>query len=207
MNDKWQPAFGFDDCEVISEKKLYQGHIVHYMTEFKFKLFNGGVSRVLNRERIDKRHAAAVLLFSPKQDSLLMIEQCRHAVIGSGADSPWLLDVVAGHIEDGDTAEETGIKESKEEAGVKVNKLIRICDYLASCGHSNEKTTLFCGLVDSDMSGGDVLGVEAEDEDIKTHLIKVDDAFDLLNDGKILTAAAVISLMWLKSERHNFQSI
>ena len=198
MENDWEPCYGSDALEVIEEQKIFDGHFKSFETIYKFKKFNKNWSNTISRIRIDKCKAAAVLLYCPNDDTVLLIEQVRHAVTNCGIDSPWILDIVAGHIENGDSPEDTAIRESVEEAGIHIDKLIFINEYLTSCGHSNEVTYVFCGIVNNSLPGSTTHGVAEEEEDIKTHTFKTETAIRLMDTGKIVTASAVIALQWLK---------
>ncbi|MBT4962872.1 MAG: NUDIX domain-containing protein [Francisellaceae bacterium] len=198
MENDWEPCYGSDSLEVIEEKKIFDGHFKSFETTYKFKKFNKDWSNTISRIRIDKCKAAAVLLYCPNDDTVLLIEQARHAVTSCEINSPWILDIVAGHIENGDNPEDTAIRESVEEAGIHIDKLIFINEYLASCGHSNEVTYVFCGIVNNSFPGSSNHGLVEEEEDIKTHIFKTETAIKLMDTGKIVTASAVIALQWLK---------
>ncbi len=79
-------------------------------------LFAGGQSRVLRRELIDRGQAVAVLPYDPERDEIVLIEQFR---IGAGQDEngPWVMEIIAGYQEPGESAKEVAFREAFEEAG------------------------------------------------------------------------------------------
>jgi len=135
------------------------------------------------------------LLYDAKQDSIILVEQFRIGAIDD-KNSPWLLEIVAGMLEDNEDPELLVKREAKEEANCDIQKLIPICNYYSSPGGTSERVYLYCGLVDSTGIGG-VCGLKAEDEDILAHVVAFDDAIKLLAQGKIDNAASVIALQWL----------
>ena len=48
----------------------------------------------------------------------------------------------------GASPEQVAKSELREEAGLSVDELIPICEYLVSAGGTDEKMQLYCGLVD-----------------------------------------------------------
>src|SRR3546814_18574745 len=50
------------------------------------------------REIFERGHAAAVLLYDPARDAVVLIEQFRPGAYAAGV-NPWLVEVVAGIIE------------------------------------------------------------------------------------------------------------
>jgi len=65
---------------------------------------------------------------------------------------------------------------------------------------------LYCGRIKAPESST-LQGVLAEDEDIKTHIIDLQDAFHLLESGKLSNAAAIIAIMWLKENKAKLQDL
>ena len=98
------------------------------------------------------------------------------------------------------------IREAVEEAACDVHELVPLYDYLVSPGGTTERIALFCGKVDSTHIGG-VYGKMEEGEDIKVHVVTVDEALALLASGKIIAASAIIALQWLALNRESLRKI
>jgi ADP-ribose pyrophosphatase len=143
--------------------------------------------------------AAAVLLYDPDTDLVILIEQFRIGAI-KDPNSPWLLEIVAGVVDDEEPYEQCARREASEEAGHSIDILIHIIDYWVSAGTSNEKVSIFCGLVKANPSGT-LHGVREEGEDIKIHTLPSKDAFTLVHTGKVANAPAIIALQWLELNR------
>lgn len=204
MKLSWKPYYCDKDFEIISEHKNFENYIEVYSTKYRFKKFDGTWSNIVTRVRVDKQEASAVLIVNPDQGTVLLIEQARHCVIGSKVKSPWLLDTVAGVVENGDTPEETAFRESKEEAGVDLESIRFIGKYFASCGYSNEVTHVYCGITRQNLPDNEVHGLLEENEDIKTHVLGIDDAINLLNlENTVLPASITIALQWLALNKEN----
>jgi ADP-ribose pyrophosphatase len=105
-------------------------------------------------------------------------------------------------IESGETPIEVAHRELQEEAGLVVEKLIPICNYLVSAGGTDEKMHMFCGLVNLQDKQG-VFGLEAENEDILLHVWPYHVAQQALSDGTLNSAAVTISLQWLELHHNN----
>ena len=112
---------------------------------------------------------SASFYFDPVHDQVVLVEQFRMGPFLSN-DDPWLLEVVAGISEPGETLEEVALREVEEETGYKITSLMPVSDFYVSPGASNEKLRLFCGLVDATDAGG-IFGVADEGEDIRVHVL------------------------------------
>ncbi len=89
------------------------------------------MSGEVRREIFERGHAAVLLPFDPVRDEVVLIEQIRIAAIDT-SESPWLLEMIAGMIEEGETDEEVARREAIEEAGLHVGRVKKVLSYLAS---------------------------------------------------------------------------
>ena len=188
------------DVQVHEQAKVYSGFLKLFKYTITHRLFKGGDSRPLVREAIVRPPSVGVILFDPVHHQVVLVEQFRMGPFLSN-DDPWLLEVVAGISEPGETLEEVALREVEEETGYQITALIPLPDVYLSPGASNERLKLFCGLVDATDAGG-IFGVADEGEDIRVHVLHFRDAYDMVEDGRIANAPAVIALQWLKLHHH-----
>jgi len=62
---------------IVDEKTAFSGFFRMVVYRIKHELFAGGFSETLEREVLQRGHAAAVLPYDAKSDSTLLIEQFR----------------------------------------------------------------------------------------------------------------------------------
>ncbi len=184
------------DVQVINTNIIYQGFINLELVELKFKMYNGSWSSVVKREVAKKLGAVGVILFDPKADLLIFVEQFR---IGTLSDKrgPWQIEVVAGIIEPYITVNDTVHKEVLEESGAKILALEKITEYWVSPGCTNEYFHLFCAAVDS-RDIPEFSGLADENEDICLKKISPEMAFNEIYSGNMNNAATIICLQWMK---------
>lgn len=187
------------DFEIIEETPIHRGFFSLTRLKVRHALFGGGWSEVLDRELFHRGRCVAVVLYDPAADRLVLIEQFRVGAL-KVKDDPWLLEIVAGAVEEGETPEAVAHREAREEAGCEIRELIRIGEFFTTPGGCSEKITLFCGLVDSEGVGG-VHGLADEDEDIRVDVVDFDAAFAAMNDGLIDSAIPIVGLQWLALNR------
>ncbi len=153
----------------------------------------------------ERGHAAAVLPYDPVRDRVVLIEQFRiGAAAAEARGGPWLLELVAGIIEDGESPERVVRREAVEEAGCELGEIEPVCDYLVSPGGTSEQTCLFVGRVDLGAAGG-VHGLDAEHEDIRVHVVDAGEAIAMADDGRIANAAGIIGMFWLARHRERLR--
>jgi ADP-ribose pyrophosphatase len=188
----------------IREKTVrYNGYFRIEQYRLRHRLYSGGWSREVVREVFERGHAAAVLPYDPVLDRVVLIEQFRVGALGSPGD-PWLIEIVAGIIDPGETPEAVARREAVEESGCALQDLVPICEYLVSPGGTTERITLFCGKVDASQAGG-FAGLEHEDEDIRVLVLPAHEAIAQMQAGHIRAAAPIIALQWLQLNREQLR--
>lgn len=195
MNDIKQ-QFAESDVKALSKDRAFDGFFKIDRYRLSHRLFKGGWSAELQRELFVRGDATCVLPYDAETDQVILLEQFRVGALGHNQ-SPWLLELVAGINDEGETPEAVARREGVEEAGIELGELKLICQYLVSPGGTNEKIHLYCGQVDASTAHG-VHGLEHEGEDIKVHVVKAQEAFEYVTSGKINNAASIIALQWLQ---------
>lgn len=195
MNDIKQ-QFEASDVKALSKDRVFDGFFKIDRYRLSHRLFKGGWSEELQRELFVREDATCVLPYDPVTDQVVLLEQFRIGALDHHQ-SPWLLELVAGINDEGETPETVARREGLEEAGIELGELKPICQYLVSPGGTNEKIHLYCGQVDASTAHG-VHGLEHEGEDIKVHVVQAREAFEYVASGKINNAASIIALQWLQ---------
>lgn len=193
-------SFTQDDYEIINRDVPYEGVFRMVRYQLRFRLFNGDFSHPMMREVLERKSAAAILPYDPILDKVVLIEQFRPGALANPK-SPWLLEIVAGVLDKDEKPEQVAMREATEEAGCEVLDIYPISEYFVSPGGSNEYLWLFCGRIDATHVGG-FHGLAEENEDIRTFTLPAEEAFTLLEERKIKTSPAIISLQWLKLKRN-----
>ncbi|WP_417532097.1 NUDIX domain-containing protein [Marinobacter lipolyticus] len=193
--------FQFKTSDVSVEKRetVFQGFFRMDKLWLTHPRFDGRDMPVFTRELFIRGDATCVLPYDPERDEVVLLEQFRLGAMGR-AQSPWLLELVAGMNEEGETPEEVAQREGQEEAGLTFSKLDKICEYLVSPGGSTELIHLYCGRISTESAGG-LFGMEHEHEDIRAHVFSSEEAIAMIQDGRINNAAAIIALQWLQLNR------
>ncbi|MDX1599616.1 NUDIX domain-containing protein [uncultured Marinobacter sp.] len=191
--------FKASDVNVEKRETVFQGFFRMDKLWLTHPRFDGRDMPVFTRELFIRGDATCVLPYDPERDEVVLLEQFRLGAMDRDQ-SPWLLELVAGMNEEGETPEEVAQREGQEEAGLTFSKLDKICDYLVSPGGSTELIHLYCGCISTESAGG-LFGMEHEHEDIRAHVFSSEEAIAMIQDGRINNAAAIIALQWLQLNR------
>jgi ADP-ribose pyrophosphatase len=185
--------------EIVSQERLHDGFLGIERFELRHSLYSGGTSALLHRERVEAFEAASVLLYDPRLDSLVMIEQFRVGAIDYPGGA-WILEVVGGIIGEGESPEGVARREAVEEAGCRIGRIEPVCRFMVSPGFTTERIHLFCGEVDASAAGG-IHGLEAEGEDIRVEVITADALISELYGGRINCTSALVAVQWFAMNR------
>lgn len=173
----------------------------------QYRRFDGRMSKPVTRINFERGDSVGVLLYDPHDDAVILVRQFRYPVYaalgphereGDGARGAWLLEIVAGVVDEGRTAKEVAHKELLEEAGYEVeDDLQYITTFYPSPGGTSERVYLFLGEVDHDQRIGKGGGVVAEGEDTQVVVLPFHEAMDMVADGRIRDAKTIIALQHL----------
>ncbi|WP_366654392.1 NUDIX domain-containing protein [Fodinicurvata sp. EGI_FJ10296] len=185
--------------ELVGRDRIHDGFVKLDKIMIRHSRFDGTMSKPLEREVIIRRPAAAVLPYDPLRDRIILIEQFRPAPYLVEGPS-WMIELVAGLIDPGESPEQTVRREALEEAGLTIGRLARIGAFYSSQGACTEKVTCFCGEVDSTRAEG-LFGAKNEDEDIRAYSVPADRFVDEALSGKLDNATALVCGLWFAAMR------
>lgn len=194
------PADHQQPVELIERERVFDGYFKIDRYRLRHALFRGGAGPAITREVFERGHAVCVLPYDPARDRVLLIEQFRVAPFVCG-ERAWLIEVVAGIIEPGETAPEVARREAREEAGLQLDELIPMFRCYASPGGSTETMQHYAALTDLPDETGGVHGLEGEAEDIRVFTMRLDEALAAIEAGRIISAPAILALQWLGLNR------
>lgn len=196
--------FGEQDVEVIQKKPLYTGFFRMEAWTLRHRRFAGDWMPPFTREIFVRGEATCVLPYDAKNDRVVLVEQFRVGAIGQHQ-SPWLLELVAGINEAGETPEAVARREAVEEAALTLQEIEVICNYWVSPGGTSERIHLLCAQVDSTGAGG-IHGLADEHEDIRVHVFTAEEAIAMVSRGVVNNAASIIALQWLQLNRERLRA-
>jgi nudix-type nucleoside diphosphatase (YffH/AdpP family) len=106
------------------------------------------------------------------------------------------MEACAGLIDDGETPEQTIIREAKEELGVDISNINKVGAVYTSGGGITEYLHLFVAAYDSSAFKSTMGGLAAEGEVIEPVELNFDDAKTMLKNGELNDAKTVMLLQY-----------
>ena len=152
------------------------------------------------REIWDHGDGVACLLHDENSDTVLLVRQFRLVAALTGEDG-YLIEVPAGMVDEKDHQAQM-LRELAEETGYQPTTLRKVATAFASPGSCTEKITLFEGTYSrAHQTAGKGGGNAEEGEEIEILHVKVDDAFQMIEDGQIIDAKTILLLQRLALRR------
>jgi nudix-type nucleoside diphosphatase (YffH/AdpP family) len=149
---------------------------------------------------VKREDAVAVLIFNTDSEEFILTRQFRYPI--SSAVKEQIIEVVAGKIDEGESAMETAIREVEEEVGYKITEttthLLASC--FASPGYSSECFHIFFATVtnaDKITKGG---GLEEENEHIETVQMSMHEFKEMISNGTIQDAKTYLAGLLAKDK-------
>ena len=144
--------------KISQRRRVYDGHFK--VSELTVKTAEG---EALKRERFEPGQAVAALVFDTVKQQYLLIRQFR---VGPESE---LVEIAAGMIDEGETAEVAIRRELHEELGYEVDELTQIAQLWPSPGTSAETITVFYAEVSRQTGPGGGLAAEHEQLELVTY--------------------------------------
>lgn len=191
------------DWKLHGKRDGYNGHFKVTQYELSHTTFSGGQTPVLKRELVARNDAVALVAYDPVSDQIVLVEQFRVGAIRE--QQPWLIEIVAGLLEEGEQPEQVAVRESQEEIGCTATDLLKIGEFYTSPGGSSEWVHLFIGKV-SVNDVREIAGLEDEGEDIKVHIVSASDIPLMISTNEIRSAIAIIGLQWFVANRDSLRN-
>jgi nudix-type nucleoside diphosphatase (YffH/AdpP family) len=150
----------------------------------------------------ERGDAAAVMLFNVDSTSVVLVDQFKvPSLIGRRRDDPatmdgWITEAIAGMVDQGETPEQTIIRETLEETGYRIKNPQLISKFFSSPGGTSERIFLYFAEVRESDRISDGGGLDGENITVVHMPLK--DLFERLASGSIDDPKLVIGAYWLK---------
>ena len=184
-----------------AKRVVYKGFFSVEEHDLSYRKFNNQQSSILTRSAMISSDAVIVLPYDPVNDRILLIEQFRSGPYVKGDKNPWVLEPIAGLIDEGETPESAGIREAQEEAHLEIKRLELVARSYPSPGISTEFFHQYIGIVELLDSSDLIAGLSSENEDIRSHIFEYEQFFEMIESGKVNVGPLILLGLWLSKNR------
>lgn len=192
------PAPDAARVQTISRTEAYGHFFSVEEIALRHRLYDGGWSDVLEREVFISADAALLLPYDPVADNVLLISQFRVGPMARGQAQAWMLEPVAGRIDAGESPADAARREAVEEAGLEVGRLYPLPPHYPTPGANSEFFYPFIAAVDlAGRVSGQGFGLDAEGEDIATHILPRTKLLELAETGQLQCGPLIAMALFL----------
>lgn len=156
-----------------------------------------GTVHTQSREAYDRGNGAAILLYNKMHKTIILTRQFRLPTYINGNPSGMMIEVCAGLL-DAENPEECVVRETEEETGYTVSAVRKVFEAYMSPGSVTEILYFFVAEYDSGMKTGKGGGAEHEEENIDVLEYGIDEAMQMILDGRIKDAKTIMLLQYVK---------
>lgn len=187
--------------KILKEKNVFNGfnRIDEYDIQAPSLRNENEYAKTINREVIKGPDASLVLIYCKPDDSFVFCEQFRTGphFNKSNDDPSFILEIVAGMVDENYTPLETALKETREETGITLENAEHFLSCYPSSGRLAQKDHFFYAEIDMPPETG-VFGNPEEAEEIRTHLIKREKAYAMVDNLEFLHMQTIYALNWFR---------
>ncbi len=144
--------------------------------------------KITERIRIEHPEAAAIVAFTDPEH-ILMVRQWRYAIACE------TLEIPAGKVDPGETAEVCAGRELFEETGYRPGRLAEIFSYYPAIGYASEVIRIFAGAGLQRISDR-----EDKDEISRVEVLKLSHVHDMIMKGEIRDGKTVIGISLFRAK-------
>lgn len=162
-------------------------------TTFDYRRGDGSWQRQ-TRETYDRGNGATILLYNRERRTVVLVRQFRFPTWGNGHDG-FLIEAAAGLLDQA-SPEERIKAEVEEETGYRVSEVRKVFEAFMSPGSVTERLYFFVAEYDPASRAGAGGGIAEEGEDIEVLELDMDDAMQMMADGRIADGKTIMLLQY-----------
>lgn len=164
--------------EKVNSELKFDGKIMKIYLD-KVKIENG---RTVSREVV--RHSEAVCVFAYDAEGFgYLVKQYRYPF------DEYIIEIVAGLCEEGETAEESAKRELNEEIDALCDNMVFLGEFYPTPGYCDEKISVFAAKIT-----GFQKGVPDEDEFIEKIKLPLEEIYKMADSGEIKDGKTLMAI-------------
>ena len=161
----------------------------------QYEKFDGKFSEPVRRYNLNRPEAVAILVYLTDVKRLVLIKQFRYADFAR-RNQGWLVEIVAGIMDEEESALECARRETIEETGYEIQNFEHIASVYSTPGITTEFVHIYLGIgtsADLKHEGG---GLDEEHEDIQLIELTPEEAKQMLLEKQIMDAKTILALQY-----------
>lgn len=190
--DEW---LGMKKVIVHTKKRVFDGFFKLDEVEVSYERFDGRMSGSQRRLSLERGDSVAAVIYNRDSEKSLFVNQFKYPTFEKGPG--WIMEIVAGMMEEGESPESALKREVLEEIGYAIETIEHIASFYVSPGGSSERIILYYVEVSGLGTAGPGGGLESEGEDIEVVELSPHDLAQLLASNSVQDAKTMVAIQWL----------
>src|SRR3954471_1878812 len=182
-----------DRVRIKDVRVLSDGWTTLKNTTFEYRRANGEW-QTQHRETYDRGNGATLLPYNLAGRTVVLVKQFRYPAYVNGYDD-LMIEAAAGLL-DNASPEERIRAEAEEETGYRLGSVQKIFEAFMSPGSVTEKLHFFVAEYEPRMRIGNGGGIAEEGEDIEVLELPMEQALQMIGDGRIVDAKTIMLLQY-----------
>lgn len=183
--------------EIEKRRRILDDFFKVEEAHLRYERFDGHMSPLVRRLNFERGDSVAAMIFNPRTQRMLLVNQFKYPAYEKGPG--WITEAVAGMIDEGESSEDAVRREVEEETGYGLLTLEHISTFYVSPGGSSERIMLYYAEIDETQKIAVGGGLVAEDEDISTIELSLEQALEQVRTGHIADAKTILGIFWLQN--------
>ena len=180
---------------ILSKEVVFDDFFKLEKWYYQYEKDNGELTGPVDRMVFKRQDSSAVILFNTDTEKVIFTRQFRHCTLEKGPG--WMIEIVAGRLDEGESPEEALHRETVEETGYKIHTVEKVGMVYASPGCSEERMFIYYGEVKDADKVADGGGLEEEGEYIEVVETTLHELNEMVANGKLIDAKSVIAAHYL----------
>jgi len=184
------------NIKIISEIRAYDSYFKVDKALVSDTKENGTIE-TYSRYKLTRPDAVAVLILNKDTEKVILVKQFRYPI--ADREPNGVLEIVAGKMDEGETPEQTVVRETLEEVGYKIDISCLsepIISY-SSPGYSSEKVYTYLAYVNNSMKISKGGGLDSEHESLEIVEIDAEKFMQMVRSGEIIDSKTIIAANYL----------
>lgn len=184
--------------QIESQRRIFDDFFKIEEAILRYERFDGQMSKTIRRLNFERGDSVAALIWNKETGRILLISQFRYPTYEKGPG--WIIEIVAGILEQNEDPEEVIRREIIEETGYEACSLDHINTFYVSPGGSSERIILYYAETDNAHKVPNRGNLDYGNEDIQLLEFSLPDLWTALKSGKFIDAKTLIAIQWLRNK-------
>lgn len=180
-----------EEVKVLERNVMYSSWFEVIKLVEQHSISSGGFSDPKEHLMIEGRMGVSIVIYDPVNDLIALMREFRIGALGS--QTPWLLGIPGGGIDDTEEVLDAAVREAKEETGIDITNPLLMCQYFVDPGFTSHRGNAVMAHADLSNVSECIGGLDSEQEDTHVEVYPASEVREMLK-GSLVNGTAITAL-------------